>query len=136
RWVRVNNQLGWIPNGPPTTSKPTKTQLAAVPSTVILAGQEASGAIRAGARLPLAHEGHILETASAPVPSFTAPTKEPTQSTATTNGPVNSKSIVQSAGVSLARGASAPASLHAPTTSTSQLPGARLSSMPHAMMAP
>jgi hypothetical protein len=120
RWVRVNNQLGWIPNGPPTNSKPTKTQLAAVPSTVILAGQEGSGAIRAGARLSLAHEGHILETASAPVPSSFASAKGPTQS----------------AGSSLARVASAPASLHAPSTSTSQLQGARLNSMPHAMLAP
>jgi hypothetical protein len=87
---------------------------------VILAGQEGSGAIKAGARLSMAHEGHVLETASAPVPSSFASAKDPTQS----------------AGTPLAHGASAPATLHAPSTSTTQLQVGRLSSMPHAMMAP
>jgi FecR protein len=117
RWVNVNNQLGWIPNGPPQTSKPTKTQLAAVPSTAILATQGASGAISAGGRLPLAHEGVSLEAASAPSPSFNAPTTQTTQATPLANGPANPKSFVQSAPASLAR-------------------VTRLSSMPQAMMAP
>src|ERR1019366_7983652 len=120
-WVHVNNQLGWIPNGPPLTSKPTKTQLAGVPSTAILAAQGASGAIRAGARLPLAHEGMSLDAASAPSPSFNAPTKQLTQATAFASGSANPKSFVQSAPTSLARGAGAPASLPAPSASTAQL---------------
>jgi FecR protein len=136
RWVRLNNQLGWIPNGPPLSSKPTKTQLAALPSTVILAGQGANGAIGAGTRMPLARGGMSLEAASAPSPSFNAPTKQLTQATPLVNGPANSKSFVQSAPASLARVASAPASLHAPNASTTQPQGTRLSSMPHAMMAP
>ena len=119
-WVHVNNQLGWIPNGPPPPSKPGKNQLTPVRSTVILAGQETNGAIRAGARVPLANDGKGVQAASAPSPSFTA----------------NSKSVVQTAPASLTRGSSAPASLHAPSASTTQLQVARLSSLPHAMMAP
>jgi FecR protein len=117
-WVRVNNQLGWIPNGPPPTSKVTKTQLAAVPSTVILADQQGSGAIKAGARMPLAHEGTSLVAIPAPSPSFAAATKQSSQPTVlTAGGSANPKSFVQSAPASLAR-------------------VTRLSSMPHAMMAP
>ena len=119
-WVHVNNQLGWIPNGPPPTSKPRKTQLTPVRSTVILAAQETNGSIRAGARLPLANDGKGVQAASAPSPSFIA----------------NPKSVVQTAPASLTRGSSAPASLHAPSASTTQLQVARLSSLPHAMMAP
>jgi hypothetical protein len=116
-WVHLNNQLGWIPNGPPLSSKPTKTQLAAVPSTVILAGQVASGAIGAGTRMSLAQGGKSLEAAAAPSPSFIAPTKQLTQATPLARGLASPKSFVQSAPASLAR-------------------GTRLSSMPHAMMAP
>ena len=125
-WVHVNNQLGWIPNGPPPTSKLTKTQLAAVPSTAILAAQGASGAIRAGARMPLGQAGLSLEAGAAPSPSFIAPTKQSTQPTAFASGSANPKSYVQSAPTSLARGAGAPASLAAPNASTAQLRVARL----------
>jgi hypothetical protein len=136
RWVHLNNQLGWIPNGPPLSSKPSKTQLAALPSTVILAGQGANGAIGAGTRMTLARGGMSFEAAAAPSPSFNAPTKQSTQATPLVNGPANSKSFVQSAPASLARVASAPASLHAPSASTTQPQGTRLSSTTHAMMAP
>jgi hypothetical protein len=135
-WVHVNKQLGWIPNGPPPTTKPTKTQLAAVPSTAILAAQGASGAIRAGARMPLGQAGLSLEAGPAPSPSFIAPTKQSTQATAFASGSASAKSYVQTAPTSLARGAGAPASLAAPSASTAQLRVARLSSMPHAVMAP
>jgi hypothetical protein len=135
RWVNVNNHLGWIPNGPPPSSRPTKTQLAAVPSTVVLAGQEVSGAIRAGERLPLAPEGMSLQAASAPVPSFDTPTKETTQSTSLKNGPASPKTFAQSTAAPLSRSNGAPASLRGPSAST-ELQGARLSSIPHAMMAP
>ena len=133
RWVNVNSQLGWIPNGPPQSSKPTKTQLAAIPSTAILAGQGASGAIRAGTRMPLAREGMTVEAAPAPLPSFSARTN---QAEALAAGTANSKSTAQSATTSFASGAGAPASIHAPSTSTTQLQMTRLSSMPHAVMAP
>jgi hypothetical protein len=136
RWVHLNNQLGWIPNGPPLSSKPTKVQLAAVPSTVILAGQGASGAIKAGPRMTLASGGMTPEAAAAPSPSFSAPTKQSTKATAFASGPANPKSFVQSAPTSLARGNGAPALLRGPSASTSDLRVARLSAAPQSMMAP
>ena len=135
-WVNANNQLGWVPNGPPLTSKPTKTQLAAVPSTVILAAQGASGAIKAGTHVPLAQSGMRVAAAPAPSMSFVAPTRQSTQTTALAIKSANSKSFVQSAPSSLARSAGAPASLAAPGASTGQLRGGRLSSTPQAVMAP
>jgi hypothetical protein len=122
-WVHVNNQLGWIPNGPPLSSKPTKAQQAAVPSTVILASQAARGAIRAGDRLPLAQAGGNVRAAAAPSPSFAAPVPPSTQSVARTNG-------------SAMINRSAPAVLRAPTASPAQVRVARLSSIPRAVMAP
>jgi len=137
-WVNVNNQLGWIPNGPPLTSKATKTQLAAIPSTAILAAQGASGAITAGARLPVARLGTTLQATPAPPPSFGAITKQSAQATTVASGPANPKSFVQSqsASTSLSRGAGGPAFLRAPSASTSELRVARLSSLPQALMAP
>ena len=137
-WVNVNNQLGWIPNGPPLTSKPTKTQLAAIPSTAILATQGASGAISAGARLPVARDGVMLHATLASAPSFGALTKQSAQSTALVTGSANSKSFVQpqSAPTSLSRGAGAPASLRAPSATMSAMRAPHLSSAPQAMMAP
>ena len=136
-WVHVNNQLGWVPNGPPPTAKPSKTQRASVPSTVILAAQGSSGAIRAGVRMPLAQAGLRLEAAPAPSPNFIAPTKkQSTQARAFASGSANPKSFIQSAHTSFARGPGAPAALRAPSASTAQLQVARLSSMPRAVMAP
>jgi hypothetical protein len=136
RWVHLNNQLGWIPNGPPLSSKPTKTQLAALPSTVILAGQGANGAIGAGSRIPLARGGMSFEPATPPTPSFNAPPKQSTNAFALAGGTANPKSIVQSAPASFARGNGAPASLRGPSTSTSGLRLARLGSAPQAQLAP
>lgn len=137
-WVNVNNQLGWIPNGPPLSSKPTKTQLAAIPSTAILAAQAASGSIKAGATLPVAREGTMLHMslASAPSPSFGGLAKQSGQATALARESANPKSFVQSAPASFARGNGAPASLRGPSASTSDLRTARLSSAPRALMAP
>ena len=137
RWVRLNNQLGWIPNGPPLSSKPTKTQLAAVPSTVILAGHGANGAIGAGSRIPLARGGMSFETATAPPSGFNAPTTQSTKATALAIvGSANPKSFVQSAPPSLARGNGAPPSLRGPNATTSGLRSTHLSSAPQALMAP
>jgi len=122
-WVRVNNQLGWIPNGPPLGSKATKTQQAAVPSTLILASQPARGAIKAGDRLPLAQAGGNVRAAAAPSPTFAASVPQSTQSVARTNG-------------SAMINRSAPAVLRAPTASPAQVSVARLSSIPRAVMAP
>jgi hypothetical protein len=137
RWVHLNNQLGWIPNGPPLSSKPTKTQLAALPSTVILAGQGANGGIGAASRIPLARGAMSFEPATAPLPSLNAPAKLSTNATALAEGSAKSKSIVhQSAPASFARGNGAPASFRGPSASNSGLRLARLGSAPQAQMAP
>jgi hypothetical protein len=135
-WVRVNNQLGWIPNGPPQTSKPTKTQQAAAPATVILAGHGGSGAIRAGDLIPLAQAGMSVRTAPAPTPPFSAPARPSTQAMARANGFARANAFVQSAPASLARGVGAPASLRAPSISAAQPRLARLSSGPPTVLAP
>jgi hypothetical protein len=124
-WVNVNNQLGWIPNGPPLTVKATKTQLAAVPSTAIAAAQDASGAINAGARMPVAREGTMLHATPAAAPSFA-------------DGPATPKSVVQTqtAAPSLSRNVGASASLRGPNGGISDLRMARLSSAPQAILAP
>ncbi|MGA7791723.1 MAG: DUF6600 domain-containing protein [Candidatus Acidiferrales bacterium] len=136
RWVNLNNQLGWIPNGPPLSSKPSKTQLAALPSTVILAGQGAGGAIKAGPRMNLAQGGNSLEAVAAPSPNSIAPAMQSTKATSLARGPANPKSFVQSSPASLAQGNGAPLSLRGPSASTSVLRVARLNSAPQAMMAP
>ena len=135
-WVHVNNQLGWVPNGPPQTSKPTKTQLAAVPSTVIMAAQGASGAIRAGVRMPLSQSGISVEAAPAPSPSSVVSTRQSTQSMLHAIGSANAKAFVQSAPASLARGAGNPVSIEAPSAPTTRPRVSRLTSMPQAVMAP
>jgi len=125
-WINANNHLGWIPNGPPLPSKPTKVQLAAVPSIAILATQGASGAISAGARFPVAREGTMLHATLAQPPSFVGVTKESTQATSLASGLAKSKSFVQSAPTTLFRGAGAPSGMRV----------TRLSSAPQALMAP
>jgi hypothetical protein len=122
-WIRVNNQLGWIPNGPPLSSKPTKAQQAAVPSTLILASQAARSGIKAGDRLPLVQAGGNVRAAAAPSPSFAAPAPSSTQSVARTNE-------------SAMLNRSAPAVLRAPRASAAQMRVAQLSSIPRAVMAP
>jgi hypothetical protein len=121
-WVRVNNQLGWIPNGPVLGPKATKSQLAAVPATAILATRDASGAITAGASMPLGKAPMNMEAATAPSP--------------VASGAANSKSFVQSAPALLARGAGALASFRAPSASTLGLRVGQFSSAPQALMAP
>lgn len=118
-WVQVDNRLGWIPDGPPQKSKPTKAQLAAVPSTVILASQGASGAIKAGSQIPLTKVGVTVHASAAPEPSFVARQSESVSASSTHTA-----------------GHGAPASLRAPVGSPSQLHVANLSSVPHAVMAP
>jgi hypothetical protein len=135
-WVNVNNQLGWVPNGPPLPSKPTKTQLAAVPSTAILATQGQSGSISAGNRLPLAREGMMVQATPATPPALSAPAKQTAQATALAGGTGSQKPIAQSAPPSLSKGAGGPAALRGPSASTSQMRVAQLSSSPHALTAP
>jgi hypothetical protein len=115
-WVNVNNQLAWIPNGPPLTSKASKTQLAAIPTTAILASQSENGSIKAGASMPVVREGLLLHAASASAPAFAGITNRSTQATA----------VAQSV----------PASLRGPTGTASALQAERLTSSPRAMMAP
>lgn len=137
-WVNVNNQLGWIPNGPPLSSKPTKTQLAAIPTTAILATPTLSGAISPGARLPVVREGTMLHATLASPPSYAAIAKQSVQSAAHASASASPKSFVQtqSAPTSLSRGASAPASFRGPSSTASAMRAPRLSSVPHALMAP
>ena len=123
-WVNVNNQLAWIPNGPPITSKASKTQLASIPTTAILASQSESGTIKAGASVSVARDGLMLHAALASAPAFTG----------TTNRPAQSPSVANSS--SLVRSSRAPAAVGSPSTATSELRVARLSSAPRAMMAP
>ena len=125
-WINVNNHLGWIPNGPPLPSKPSKSQLAAVPSTAILATPGAGGAISAGSRLPVAREGTMLHATLAQPPSFVGVTRESTQATRFASGLAKSRSFVQSAPTTLSRGAA----------DLSGMRVTRLSSAPHALMAP
>jgi FecR protein len=127
-WVNVNNQLAWIPNGPPLTSKATKTQLAAIPTTAILSGQSEGGSIKAGASVPVARDGMMLHAAHASAPTFTGITKQSAQAAPIASASANSKSFVQSPG--------APASLRGPAAAASELRVARLSSAPRSMMAP
>jgi uncharacterized protein DUF6600/FecR-like protein len=126
-WVNVNNQLAWIPNGPPLTSKATKTQLASIPTTAILSGQSEGGSIKAGASVPVARDGMMLHAALASAPTFTGITKQSAQAPVA-SASANSKSFIQSP--------SAPASLRAPAAAASELRVARLSSAPRSMMAP
>ena len=111
RWVQVNNQLGWIPNGPPQSSKPTKTQLAAIPTTAILAAQGEAGTLRAGTQVRTTSSGTSVQPATAP--AFVA-------------SPVSSSVLAH------AQASNMPATLRAP----SDLHVTRLSSMPRAMLAP
>jgi hypothetical protein len=113
-WVQVNNQLGWLPNGPPLTSKPTKTQLAAAPATAILATQGTAGAIKAGAAVPLSRTESTTRTAAAPAPGYVVPLGQPTAGIARVSGSANAKIISQSTGASLARKTGGPPAVMAP----------------------
>jgi hypothetical protein len=137
-WVNVNNQLAWIPNGPPITSKASKTQLAAIPTTAILASQGDSGAIKAGSSLPVTREGLILHATPASAPTFAGVPNQSTQATATARSSANIKSFAQSqsAPPSVSRGLGAPASLRGPSAATTAMHSAGVSSAPHAVMAP
>jgi len=127
-WVQVNNQLGWIPNGPPLTSKPTKTQQAALPATVIVAGHGDTGTITAGGRIPLVQAGMSMR--AAPAPPQSAP------GTAHANGLARPNAFVQNGPASLAPARSAPASLRAPSISSARTRLTRLSSAPRTVLAP
>ena len=116
RWVSMNGQLGWIPNGPALTSKPTKLQLAALPSTAILAAQGTGGAIAAGSRMPL-QSGVKIAMVAAPPPGFGAQGKA-TATPAAGGSSATLKSFAQSGPPTLARPVSltAPRALMAPHT--------------------
>ncbi|MBZ5697346.1 MAG: FecR domain-containing protein [Acidobacteriia bacterium] len=135
-WVQVNNQLGWIPNAPPQTSKPTQAQQAAAPATVILAGQGASGAIRAGSHVPLAQAGMSMRAVPAPSPRFIAPVSQPTQTMTPVTGSAGASTSVQPAPTPLTRGVNAPASLRTPSVSAAQPRLAGLRSAPAPVLAP
>jgi hypothetical protein len=81
-WVQVNNQLGWIPNGPPLSSKPTKTQQAGVPNTVILAEHPGNGVIGAGQHIPLVQAGMNVRALPAPAQPVSASARQSTQASA------------------------------------------------------
>lgn len=132
-WVHVNNQLGWIPNGPPLPSKPTKTQLAAMPSTAILAAQGSGGAISAGDRFPVTREGTMLHATLAQPPSFGGIAK---QATPLASGFTTSKSLVHSAPTSFSRSVAGPATLHGPSSLSSAVHVGQPGSSPQALMAP
>lgn len=135
-WVQANNRLGWIPNGPPQTSKLTKTQQASAPATVILADHAGSRAITAGGHIPLAQAGMSLRAVPAPTPPFSAPPRQSAQATAPVNGFSRPNALAPSGPATLAHGVGAPASLRAPSISAARPRSARLSSVPPAMLAP
>lgn len=127
-WMNVNNQLGWIPNGPPLTRKATKTQLASIPTTAILASQTESGAIKAGASVPVVREGMMLHASHAAPPAFVGTTRSSAQATPVAHSLMSSKSLAQSPG--------SPAMFRGPVAAISGLRTAGLTSAPRAMMAP
>ncbi len=134
-WIQVNNQLGWIPKGPPLTSKPTKTQQAALPATVIVAGHGDTATITADSRIPLAQTGISMRTVPAPLPPLSA-LAGPTPGAARANGLARPNAFVQNAPASLVLARSAPASLRAPSISSAQTRLTRLSSAPPTVLAP
>jgi hypothetical protein len=121
RWVQANNQLGWVPNGPPQTSKATKTQSASLPGTVILASSTAGGSIKAGSTAALSQPGISLRTAEAPAANSAA-----------SIGSRQPNALVQSAPASVTRTTAAPSS--SPTARLGSLP--RAITAPHSMPAP
>ena len=127
-WVNVNNQLAWIPNAPPINAKATKTQLAAIPATAILATPVANGSISAGAPVAVTREGMLLHASAASAPSFAGTPNPSAQSSPVASSLAGSKSFVQSQ--------PAPASLRAPSASISELRVAKGIAAPRAMMAP
>lgn len=127
-WVNVNNQLAWIPNAPPMTAKATKTQMAAIPATAILAAPAANGSISAGAPVAVTREGLLLHASAASAPSFAGITNQTVPSTPVASTQASSKSFVPSQ--------PAPASHAGPSASISELRVAKGSAAPQAMMAP
>ncbi len=130
RWVQVNNQLGWVPNGPTLTPKASKTQLAAVPATAILASRDGSGAIKAGSTIPLARAGAMVQAVAAPVPGFVAGHASPNQFSNLSNRQIQPFSTAHASRLA------APASLRAPTAAAPHIRMGQLSSLPHAITAP
>jgi len=135
-WVQVNNQLGWIPKGPPLRSKPTRTQQAALPATVILGGHGDIATIAAGSRIPLTQTGISMQTVPAPLQPRRPLAGQSTPGTARADGLARPNAFVQNAPASLALVRGAPASLRAPSISSGQTRLTRLSSAPSAMLAP
>jgi hypothetical protein len=132
-WVHLNNQLGWVPSGPVLTSKPTKAQLAALPSTAILAAPGTGGAIAAGTRLPLPQSGTKIEMVAAPPQNFGAPGKVTATAAPVGNASAaNAKTFSHSVPEALA----GPASISAPSANAAQSRVTGLSSAPRALMAP
>jgi hypothetical protein len=135
-WVQVNNQLGWIPKGPPLRSKPTTTQQAALPATVIVAGHGDAATITAGSRIPLAKSGIGMSAVSAPLPPLSALPGQSVPVRARANGGVRPNAFVQNAPASPTVARSAPSSLRAPGSSFAQTRSARPGSAPRALLAP
>ncbi len=132
-WVQVNNQLGWIPNAPPLRVRPSKAQLAAIPTTAVLASQETNGAIKAEYHVSLTSPGMTVQRVAAP--TFVASSTSAMQSLAKQSFSVSSvRALPASVPAALDHGA--PPSVRAPLGSASQVRVAALSSMPRSMMAP
>jgi hypothetical protein len=124
-WVRVNNQLGWVPN---TVTPQSSKSFKPVAPTVILAAPGAGGVIAAGDRLPLVAGTTAMRVASAPGPAFAA---------ATGSGPVRSAAAIPrtSASTSVAQPRfSGPTSFRATHGGVMQASG--LSSVPPSLRAP
>ena len=134
-WVQVNNQLGWIPNGPPLSSKPTKTQQAALPATVILAEHPGNGVIGSGQHIPLVQAGINVRAVPAPAQPVTASVRQlisPASARGKALPTANASARFGSA--SVARAPGAPAFVRVPSVSAPRV--AQLSSAPRALMAP
>lgn len=134
-WVQVNSQLGWIPKGPPLSSKPTKTQQASIPATVIVAGHGDAATITAGSRIPLA-AGMSMRAVAAPLPPLSALSGQSVSVTARANGAVRPNVSAQNAPASPALAHNTPASLLAPSSSFAQTRSTRLNSAPPTLLAP
>lgn len=93
-WVQVNNQVGWIPNAPPTsaTGKQMKVQPPTRTPVVIFARQGSNGLIMPGGRAPLA-QGTAIQSISVSPPAasaFVSTNRGSAQGTAGANTPAQS----------------------------------------------
>lgn len=130
RWVQLNGQTGWVPNGPPLSTRPSKVQLAAAPATAILASSASAGTISAGAQMPLEHSGAGVTAVAAPPASFTLQGNG-----AAEVGPIRPFSNVTSVAKSTAAMAR-PTSLAAPRLSAPTPASPRTLMAPHTPTAP